>query len=611
MNKAQPTPEKHVANALRALAEAEAQRSVSATAAQHIREWLEQPRYAAYAPLVVDHIVSRQWKVLDDVFWTVIPFGTGGRRGRMYPIGCNAINDRTIGESAQGLADYVRSQVAPPYSCAIAYDTRHRSDDFARWCAEIMVAAGFQVCLLEPYRSTPQLSFSIRHFRCSCGIMVTASHNPPSDNAVKVYWSTGGQLLPPHDQKVIDRVMQVDAIQHRDFEEARREGLIRDVTQESDAAYLACLKAQRMPGPRRAHIVYSPLHGVGSSSVLPALASDGFEQVTEYPRHAQPDGSFPNVPGNVANPENAAVFDEIISFAKNLEANVILATDPDGDRLGAAAPLHSAPASAWQALNGNQIAALLADFVLDKRQQAKTLSPRHYVVKTLVTTELVRRISTGYGVRTIGDLHVGFKWIGGVIDQEGPDTFVFGTEESHGYLVGQYARDKDGAVAAMLMAELTAELVSRGQTLHDQLRTLYERHGYFEERLVNQLMPGSEGMARMRRMMAGVRSQPPRSLGGLAVTRLRDYDTLRTRSADGQEEPLDGPRGDLVVFDLERVGNYAALRPSGTEPKIKYYLFTSIPPDAWGPGGLDAARRDAAARLTAMELDLRSLAESF
>lgn len=489
---------------------------ITAGAAANIDAWLTEPRYAAYVDQVCQHVRHEDWKLLDDLFWTVIPFGTGGRRGRMFPIGSNAINERTIGESAQGLATYVKRE-APrgvPLSCAIAYDTRHNSRAFAELCAEIMVAAGFQVYFLDDYRSTPELSFLVRFKHCTCGIMVTASHNPPSDNAVKCYWLTGGQLLPPHDKGVIEEVMQVGEIARVDFRAALREGRIHVPTAEIDQAYVAAVRAQAFPGPRDLKIIYSPLHGVGSSAVLPALQADGFRDVHVFAPHEEPNGDFPNVPNHVANPENRAVFDAIITQAQRDGAELIIATDPDCDRLGCAAPLsgHEGP---WRTFSGNQIAALLVDYVLDQRKQAGTLSPQHYVVKTLVTTDLVRRIADSYGVRTIGDLLVGFKWIGGVMDQEGADKFLFGAEESHGYLVGQYARDKDAAVASMLMAELAACAKARQRSLDQQLDSLYWQHGYHAEHLINQTMAGSEGMSRMQQLMSALRQSPPRKLAGL------------------------------------------------------------------------------------------------
>ncbi|MEM7314418.1 MAG: phospho-sugar mutase, partial [Planctomycetota bacterium] len=373
--------------ALQELATAHAAGKITASAVENITNWLNQSRYADYAPQVINHIAESRWQELDDAFWTIIPFGTGGRRGKMYPIGSNAINDRTIGESAQGLAEYVKSQnESGELACAIAYDTRHRSIEFSRLCAEVMVANGFTVYYLDEHRSTPELSFMVRLKNCSCGIMVTASHNPPSDNAVKAYWSTGGQILPPHDKGVIDRVMSADAIQRSDFDEAVAAGKIVLCKEEVDPAFIAELKGQSFPGPRDLKVIYSPLHGVGSTAVVPALEADGFTDVEVYGPHAEPNGDFPNVPGHVSNPENAAVFDSIIERAREVGADLILATDPDCDRLGCASPITSDSSGAWRTYNGNQIGVLLTDYVLEQRKKSGAISPEHFLVKTLVTT---------------------------------------------------------------------------------------------------------------------------------------------------------------------------------------------------------------------------------
>src|SRR5687767_10938533 len=259
---------------------------LSDSAAQDVGTWLTKPAYAPYAAEVVRHIESGLWKELDDAFWTVIPFGTGGRRGRMYPIGCNVINDRTIGESAQGLADYVKSQPdTGELTCGIAYDTRHNSRHFAELCAGIMVAAGFKVYLLDDYRSTPELSFLVRYKKCNCGIMVTASHNPPSDNAVKVYWSTGGQVLPPHDKAIVARVMSTAEIKKADFQASVKAGKVIFCKEEVDAAFTKAVAGQAFKGPRDIKIIFSPLHGVGESAVCPALAADGFKDVEVFGPH--------------------------------------------------------------------------------------------------------------------------------------------------------------------------------------------------------------------------------------------------------------------------------------------------------------------------------------
>lgn len=594
--------------ALAAASEAAAQERLSSSALDNLKAWLTEERYAEYRPQIVQAISDGQWQQLDDAFWTVIPFGTGGRRGRMYPFGSNAINDRTIGESAQGLASYVleqRSASGTP-SCAIAYDTRHRSRHFAELCASIMVANGFKVYFLDDYRATPQLSFAVRFKQCDCGIMVTASHNPPSDNAVKVYWSTGGQVLPPHDKAIIERVMSVQEIKRTDFSAAVANGQVEMVTQEVDQAYLAAAKQFAWPGPRNLKVIYSPLHGVGTAAVMPLLQSAGFQDVTVYGRHAEPSGDFPNVPGNVSNPENSKVFDEIIASAKESGGELILATDPDCDRMGCAAPLTLDARGAWATLSGNQLGALLADYVCLQMKSQGKLTARSYVVKTLVTTELTRRVAESYRVRCEGNLHVGFKWIAGVMDAVGPDDFVFGTEESHGYLIGSYVRDKDGAIACLLMAMMAAYWKEQGKSLHNRLQELFAQHGCHEETLVNVQMEGSEGMTRMRELMAAFRSHPPRQLGGIGVAAVRDYKSLTITPVGGSQSPLDAPPADMVVLDLAEQGNYFAVRPSGTEPKVKFYMFAAAPPCDLSE--VPAQQRMLRERLAALEQDIRQFA---
>ena len=590
---------------LKQVDQAVADEKITPTAGDNIRLWLTESRYAEYAAQVAEHIESEKWQALDDAFWTIIPFGTGGRRGRMYPIGSNAINDRTIGESAQGLADYVKEECGDSnLSCAIAYDTRHRSVHFSRLCAEVMVAAGFKVYFLQGHRSTPELSFTVRQKRCSCGIMVTASHNPPSDNAVKAYWSTGGQLLPPHDKGTIDKVMSTDEIKRADFDEALASGQIELCQDEIDPLFYEAVLRQQTPGPRDLKVVYSPLHGVGTTAVCPVLEQAGFADVELYGPQAEPDGDFPNVPGHVSNPENPAVFDDIAAHAKSIGGDLALATDPDCDRIGCSAPLTTDADAEWQTLTGNQIGALIADYILETRRGE--LTPKHFQVITLVTTQLTRRIGDSYGVRTFDNLLVGFKWIAGVMDDEGPELFLYGTEESHGYLSGTHVRDKDGAVAAMLLCELAAKLKADGQTLHQKLESLFWQHGVHAENTVSVQMPGSEGMDRMKEVMQQFRTSPPKEVAGSKVRQMRDYLGQITRQADRTEQPLEGPCGDLVILDLELEGNYIAIRPSGTEPKIKLYMFTYTPAEQLA--NIETAKEQLAERLAAMEADLRAFA---
>jgi phosphoglucomutase/phosphomannomutase len=618
---------------LAAIDAARAAGTITEHSAQTMRDWLTQPRYAEFAGELATRIDRAAhepavWKELDDVYWTVIPFGTGGRRGKMYPVGSNAINDRTIGESAQGLADYVRSVVpaGEQPSCAIAYDTRHRSEHFAKLCAEVLLAAGFRIFFLRGFRSTPELSYAVRHTASTCGIMVTASHNPPSDNAVKVYWAGGVQVLPPHDKGIIDRVMRCDAVRRESFDAGVAAGRVQFVEQEIDPAFVAAVLQQSTAGPRDVSILYTPLHGVGASAVVPVLEGAGFKKLRLYGPQEMPDGDFPNVPGHVANPENPAVLEGAIAEAKARGDDLVMASDPDCDRLGAAAPLTAAAGSGWQTFTGNQIAALLVDWVLSSRKRLGTLSGADHVITTLVTTGLVRRIAEASLATTIDTLQVGFKWIGQAIDQTGPEHFVFGCEESHGYLAGTHVRDKDASVAALLLAELTASLKAQGKTLHEQLDAIFCTHGCHLERQVAITLPGAAGMDRMREIMATLRSQPPAALGGLPVARVRDYGSLSTSTPGAAAAPFAGAKGDLVMFDLAdpaappaslaaadvaagrfpALANCVAARPSGTEPKIKFYLFAAAAPCSHTQ--LTATKAALTQRLDLLERDLRSLA---
>ena len=610
-----------VARLLDSIAAARVSGRITEHSAVTMRDWLTQPRYAEFAGELASRIDQGLWKELDDVYWTVIPFGTGGRRGMMYPVGSNAINDRTIGESAQGLADYVRTALpaGETPTCAIAYDTRHRSEHFAKLCTEVLLASGFKVFFLRGVRSTPELSFAVRATKSTCGIMVTASHNPPTDNAVKVYWEGGVQVLPPHDRGIIDCVMKADTIRRESFESGVASGRVRFVEEEIDPAFVQAVLRQSAAGPRDISILYTPLHGVGATAVVPVLAGAGFERLRLYGPHEKPDGDFPNVPGHVANPENPAVLGGPIEEAEARGDDLVLASDPDCDRLGAAAPLTRRPGAGWSTFTGNQLCGLLCEQAIAGRRARGESTPGDYVVTTIVTSGLVRRVAEAHGLKVDDTQLVGFKWICSAIDRHGPAGFVFGTEESHGYLAGTHVRDKDAAVAALLMAEQTAALKAEGRTPHEKLDELFTRHGCHQERQINVMLPGATGMERMKEIMAALRATPPDSFGGLDVVRTRDQASLRTWTPGSTPAVYGGVKSDVVLFDLAGpgagvllpdggfppLGNALAARPSGTEPKIKFYLFAYAPPGSLAD--LPATKRMLGERLDAMERDVRSL----
>ncbi len=596
-----------IAEALAKVEAASQTTAVHASTQQNIRRWLQLTEYAEFLPLLLEHIDRDDWSTLNDVFHTSIPFGTAGRRGRMYPIGTNAINERTIGETVQGLVDFLHQEHgdSADLSCAVAYDTRHNSRLFAELSAEILAAGGFKVWFLDGPRATPELAFTVREKKCHCGIMISASHNPPEDNAVKVFWENGGQILPYEADEVMHCGIAVAEVRQVLFDEAVSRSDIQLCEQEMDTAYIDAVLLNDFDGPRDLKILFTPLHGVGVTNVLPALERDGFTNVEVFAPHATQDGDFPNVPDHVANPESPAVFEAPIEAATQTGADIILASDPDADRIGVAARL--APEGEFATFSGNQIAVLLAEYLLRHRKERGTLTRKHFIVKTLVTTDMLRRIADTYSIRTCGNVLTGFKWIGDVIDTEGPEHFVFAAEEAHGYLAGTHIRDKDAAVAAMLMAELAAEQKSAGLTLHQHLDHLYEQYGCHAERTIAISMSGVDGMARMAEIMSTLREHPPDTIAGMEVASRRDYLHDKRHFANGVTAPLDGPRSDMLFFDLDPTGNAVGIRPSGTEPKMKFYLFTYAPP---GDEPLTQTKRRLNERLDALEADFTRLLSS-
>ena len=564
---------------LGAVERAESAGELSHPASVNIKRWLAETPFAAYRDRLVDDIKAGRWKVLDDAFYAVLEFGTGGRRGKMYPVGTNVLNARTIAESARGLADYVTRAKGSdaPRSCAIARDTRHNSPEFARSCAQVLAAAGFKVYLFPEYRSTPLLSFAVRHLKCDCGIMITASHNAPSDNGFKCYASTGGQVIPPDDSGIIEcvKVASDREIPEEDYEAALKDGSIVLVGPEVDDAYTTAVVAESVSHARDVSIVYTPLHGVGETSVVASLLKAGFSKLNVLASQRTPDGDFANVPGHVSNPEIPKTLDLAIAEAKATGADLVLASDPDADRIGVGLPVTGDPKGRWTTLDGNQIGALLSAFVMKQTRDLGRLRPDHYLVTTLVSTEMVRDLAKREGVKIEDNLLVGFKWIAERIDSMGPVGFLFGFEESHGYLKGTHVRDKDAAVASLLFAELAATVKDRQQTVLEYLDDLYIDVGHYGERQVNKTLEGREGVAQIQKLMAAFRSKPPKSAGGLALAHVSDYKTheVRAITGPGGTRPLPDPSGDILIFQTESPGTRFAVRPSGTEPKIKLYLF--------------------------------------
>jgi phosphoglucomutase/phosphomannomutase len=588
---------------------AERSGQVSAPAAANIRRWLTEAPFADFRVRLAQDIDAGNWKTLDDAFYTVLEFGTGGRRGRMYPVGTNVLNVRTIAESARGLADYVTMKKGPeaPRSVAIARDTRHNSPEFAEICARVLAEAGFEVHLFPEPRSTPLLSFAVRHLHCDCGIMITASHNPPADNGFKCYDEHGNQVVPPDDAGIIACVKAAAdrEIPLADPDRARRDGRIKLAGEEVDRAYVAAVVSESVSRARDISIVYTPMHGVGATSVAAALKTDGFERVELLASQSTPDGDFPNIPGHVSNPEIPKTLQAAIDRARETGADLVLASDPDADRIGVAVPVTGDPKGEWTTLNGNQIGVLLAAFVMKMTEAMGKLRSDHYIITTLVTSEMTKALAQREGAGVVDNLLVGFKWIGKAMDANGPVSFLFGYEESHGYLKGTHVRDKDAAVAAMLFAELAATVKDRKQTVLEYLDDLYIDVGHYEERLINRTLEGREGATQIKALMKAFREVPPTRIGGLAVTEVRDYKDHVIRRPDGSEEMLPEPSGDLLIFALDAPGTRFAVRPSGTEPKIKFYLFARTDTEGvTDPSSLGPIKQKTAARLDQMAADI-------
>jgi phosphoglucomutase len=600
-------------DALARLTDAESKGYVSAPAMANILKWLEEAPFVKYRDVLLADIELGRWKELDEAFYTVLEFGTGGRRGKMYPVGTNVLNERTIAESARGLADYVNSRkdARSPRSCVIARDTRHQSAEFADLCARVLAAAGFKVYLVKEPRSTPLLSCAVLHLGCDAGIMITASHNPPSDNGFKCYGRSSGQVVPPDDLGIIECVKAASDrdIPEMPLDQARSSGLVVDLLDELDSAYLTAVLAESVSHARDLVIVYTPLHGVGETSVARVLQTAGFSQVSILASQRSPDGDFPNVPDHVANPEYPRTLEAAIVEARKIGADLVLASDPDADRIGVGVPVGRDPHGPWTTLDGNQIGVVLAAFVMKECQVRGKLRPDHYLITTLVSTEMTRAVARREGVRIEDDLLVGFKWIGKRVDEAGPHGFLFAFEESHGYLKGTHARDKDAAVAALLFAELAATIKDRKQTVLEYLDDLFIDVGHHGDRLINKVLHGREGLARINQLMAALRSRPPRRIGGATITEVSDYLTHEIRTVDGNTpvRPLPQPSGDLLIFHTERPGTRIAARPSGTEPKIKFYIFART--DMAGPSHLPAAKLETARILDQMTADLDQYVE--
>ena len=582
-----------ISEALTKVDTAASQGLLTADTPGNVRDWLTKDCVASYHSRILELVNGDDWATLDQLFWTAIPFGTGGRRGPMGELGPATINDRTIAESAYGISSYLRkSGVSEGGSAVVTCDTRNNSMHFARLTATTMAAMGLKVFLFENHRATPALSYAVRKLNCNIGVMISASHNPPADNGFKAYWSNGAQVIAPHDKGIIEQVESAQDIPAVDFDEAVSSGQIEIIGSEIDTQYIDEVIALSRSSNRDISAVFTPLHGVGESSIYRSLQQAGFDNVVILEEQRAADGNFPNVPNHLPNPELPEVFDPAISWVDSTghDADLILASDPDADRLGVLVRNNS---GSFTPITGNQTGALITDYLLSKLKQEGTLSSDHYVVETLVTTPLVESIADGYEAKTFSDLLVGFKWIAKTIEENGADKFVFGCEESIGFLAGDYCRDKDGAVGALYILELAAELKAEGKTLLDHLDELYRRHGYHAEGQKSIYCTGPTGKAKIDGLMQTLRQSPPEKLGPIQFVEVADYSNGSRTAIPGGDSlgTITDPVGDLLIFKSDTAGPVRiqiAGRPSGTEPKIKFYFFCQS--DISGDNDLNQAK---------------------
>jgi phosphoglucomutase len=570
---------------------------------------------------------QENWKELEDRFYRNLEFGTGGLRG-IIGGGYNRMNTLVVKSATQGLAAYLRKafpekaaagdrQPGKGLSGVIAYDSRHYSAEFAEAAALIFAANGIKTYLFSAMRPTPELSFAIRKLGCDTGIVVTASHNPPRYNGYKAYWNDGSQVIAPHDRGIIDEVNAVTEIREISRPEALSRGLLEIIDREIDEPYQAMVRSRLFrPDLIRERagevkIVYTPLHGTGARHVEAVLGSLGL-QVLTVPEQREGNGDFPTV--SFPNPEEAAALEMAVQLGKKSGADVVMATDPDADRLGIAVPgkTASAPASPpeFVLITGNQLGTLLADYIFLSLGETGRLPPKPAMVNSVVTTGMQKRVAASYGAECFECL-TGFKWIADIWRKSESDgrgyTVVYGTEESYGYLVEPEVRDKDGVSAAAMTAEMTLYWRSRGKSLLDRLDELYESCGYWQELGISRYFQGPEGPAIMKGIMDEYRRNPPGTLGGIPVLKVRDILEsvwkYPNAGGGGENSSVDLPKSDVLQFYLED-GTVVSARPSGTEPKIKFYASCRA---EVGAGGLSAAKAEAARKLEAIQRDIRAV----
>jgi phosphoglucomutase len=541
---------------------------MSNTIQNKVNEWLT-GAYDEETKSGIKNMQENDPHELEDAFYRNLEFGTGGLRGIMG-IGTNRMNKYTIGMATQGFSNYLKKQVDGEIRVAIAHDSRNNSRFFAEITASVFAANGCKVFLFEALRPTPELSFAIRHLNCSAGVVCTASHNPKEYNGYKAYWNDGAQLVPPHDKNVIKEVEAIASVNEVKWN--GNESNIQIIGKEIDEAYLKMLKELSVYPDicQQQHdlkIVYTPIHGTGIMLVPDALRVFGFDQIHLVEEQSKPDGNFPTVV--YPNPEETETMSMGLQKAKAIDADILVGTDPDADRVGVGVKDHHGN---WVLLNGNQTALLAFSYMIEARKQKGIAAPNDMVIKTIVTTDMIDSVAKANGVNCYNVL-TGFKWIADLIrEKEATENYVIGGEESFGLMIGNGVRDKDAVSAVAIMCEMAAVEKSKGRTLYDKLIDLYLQYGFYLEDLVSITKKGMNGVQEIANMMNDFRQSPPTALDGVKVVRLLDYEIQSDRDLiAGTSTVISLPKSNVLQFLLED-GSRISARPSGTEPKIKFYF---------------------------------------
>lgn len=543
---------------------------------ERYEEWLNNPYFDAAIKKELQGIAEDD-KEIKERFYKDLEFGTAGLRG-IIGAGTNRMNLYTVRKATQGLANYIIKKEEQAKGVAIAYDSRRMSPEFADEAALCLTANGIKAYVFESLRPTPELSYAVRRLGCIAGINITASHNPPEYNGYKVYWEDGAQITPPHDKGIMDEVKAVtdySTVKTMGLEEAKDKGLYEVIGEDVDDGYIAELKKQVIHQDaidavgKDLKIVYSPLHGTGNIPARRILKELGFENVYVVKEQELPDGEFPTV--SYPNPEAKEAFELGLKLAEEVDADLVLATDPDADRLGVY--VKDIKSGTYIPLTGNMSGALLCDYVLSQKQEKGEIPADGQVVKSIVTTNLVDAIAAHYGVELV-EVLTGFKFIGQQIlktEQTGAGHYLFGLEESYGCLIGTYARDKDAISATAALCEAAAYYKEKGMTLWDAMVAMYEKYGYYKDAVKSIGLKGIEGLAKIQEIMENFRQNPPMELGGYQVLSARDYkaDTIKNMMT-GEVKPTGLPSSNVLYYDLND-GAWLCVRPSGTEPKIKFY----------------------------------------